>query len=433
MEVTVDRIGPRGDGIADSDVGPIYVPLTVPGDRVRVKPVAPRGNGLSAALLELIAPGPSRTEPPCPHYGQCGGCALQHLTDDAYAHWKQQRLTNALARAGITGYRLEPLVRTPPGARRRAIFAACRPGGDDREAIVGFTVRRGHQIAQAAACAVVDPRIRSLLPHLPALLGAVLKPRQRAAVIITVLQGGVDVVVDAPDEARLAERERLSAFARSADVARVSWRHGPQGAVEPVFQRGPVGATFGEVFVSLPPGCFLQPSAHGEAALVAAVQAFAGSAVVVADLFAGAGTFTFPLAAAGARVHAIDADEPSLQALAAAARTPAPGAARVTWERRDLERRPLSAAELGRYDTVVLDPPRAGARSQCEALARSTVEVVVAASCNPDTFARDCRILMDGGYRLEQVTPIDQFLWSSHLEIVGRLRRGGAGPPQSGR
>jgi 23S rRNA (uracil1939-C5)-methyltransferase len=298
--------------------------------------------------------------------------------------------------------------------------------GTGNSAILGFHVKRGTDVVDLTGCSVVDPRILRLLPALRTFLGRLLKVHQRANVTVTLLEGELDVVLEWPGPLGLEAREALAAFASAADVARLSWRPSAGAFAETVVQRRPVGAVFAGVRVALPPGGFLQATLEGEQALVAAVlgtveatgRTAARPARSIADLFCGAGAFAFPLARAGMRVHAIDADAALLQAMTAAR-----GTYRITAEQRDLFAQPLSASELKGFDAVVFDPPRAGARAQAEELARSAVPIIAAVSCNPSTFARDARILVDGGYRLETVTPVDQFLWSPHLELVAIFRR----------
>lgn len=415
-EMTVTGIGAQGDGIACGPAGRVFVPLSVPGDRVRVRLPAGGGEDRAAALIEVLSPGPGRGDPPCPAFGRCGGCRLQHLSDDAYARWKVERLTAALTRAGLSDYRLLPLVRTPPFARRRANFAAMRRAGGGTEVRLGFTVRSGHEIVDLDVCHVLDPRILAVLPDLRRFLARFLPPRQRTTVAVAVLDGGLDVVIEWPTTPALDVLEGMSGLAGEADLARLCWRSSAEALPEPVVQRRPVGAAFGGVFVGVPPGAFLQASREGEAALIAAVGDACRPARRIADLFAGIGTFAVPLAAEGARVHAVDADGVALRALAAARPD-------ITTETRNLLARPLSPAELRRFDAVVFDPPRAGASAQARELARSEVPLVVAVSCNPDSFARDATTLGAGGYRLEGVLPVDQFLWSQHLELVALFGR----------
>lgn len=346
------------------------------------------------------------------------------MADGHYSAWKLERLSGALARAGLAGAEVASLARTAPGARRRATFAAVRPAGGAREALLGFNVRRGHEIVDLSSCAVLDPAIVRLVPALRTLMTALLAPGQRSSVAVSALEGGLDVVVEWPAEPGLRMRERLAAFATDHDVARLSWRRSGKEVAEPVVQVRPVGAVFAGALVAVPPGSFLQASREGEAALANAVTAAASLAregegeSAVADLFAGAGTFALPLARGGARVHAVDADEASLRALAAVR-----GVRGLTVECRNLFSRPMTAAEVQPFLAVVLDPPRAGAAAQCAALAGCAVPAIIYVSCNPDAFARDARTLVAGGYRLEQVTPVDQFLWSAHLELVAVFRR----------
>jgi 23S rRNA (uracil1939-C5)-methyltransferase len=413
VELTVTEVGARGDGLADHGGRRVYVPLTVPGDRVSVRLDEPRGDGIAARLLDLLEPGPDRARPPCPHFGVCGGCTLQHLADPAYAGWKRSQVVTALGRAGLTGIDIAPTVRTPPASRRRATFAAMKRGG---RVALGFNERQSHRIADISGCLVVERDILSLPGPLEDLLAAILPDGLALDVTVTVLEGGLDVLLTGGPEPGLDARERLAAFAGSCDIARLSWRSGQSSPPEPVAARRPVFARFGGVAVAIEPGAFLQASAAGEAALVDAVLAGVGDARTIADLFAGLGTFSFPLAR-NAAVHAVEGDASAFAALSAAAR-PLPN---VTAARRNLFTDPLTAPELSRFDAVVFDPPRAGAREQATRIAESGVPTVVAVSCNPATFARDARILTDGGYRLERVTPVDQFVWSAHVELVARF------------
>ncbi len=374
-------------------------------------------------MVERVADGPGRAAPPCRHFGRCGGCSLQHLDDDAYVAWKVGRLDAALARAGLAADEVAPLARTLPYSRRRAGFAAERPK-DGAPARLGFNVRRGHTVVDIEECPMLAPALFALTPALRALMDEVLRPGNRTTLMATALGTDVDLVVGWPELPGLAMRERLARFADEADLARLSWRlYNPNELYppEPIAQRRPVTATFGGVPVPLPPGGFLQASEVGEKALVAAVLAATKGAGRIADLFCGAGTFTLPLAIAGARVDAIDGDAAALAALARAGR----GRTRLHTDRRDLFLRPLTPEELAGYDAVVFDPPRAGAAAQAKALAASAVPIVVAVSCNAETFARDARLLAADGYRLAHITPVDQFLWSPHIELCAIFRRHG--------
>ncbi|HSK41449.1 MAG TPA: TRAM domain-containing protein [Arenibaculum sp.] len=414
-ELTVERVGGRGDGLATLDGQPVFVPLTVPGDRVRVRIEGARAGGLAAQVLELIEPGPSRVDPVCPLFGRCGGCAVQHLDQASYTAWKRSQVTVALNRAGLGHVPVAAVVTTPPGRRRRATFAAKRAGG---RVVLGFNERFSHWIVDIERCPVLDPAVVTLLDPLRAVLETVLSDGPPVDVSVTILESGPDILVTGGAEPDLRAREAWAAFAADADVARLSWRRDGRAPAEPLAHRRPAVIRFADVPVPVPAAPFLQASPEGEAVLAGlAVEALEG-AVRVLDLFAGVGTFTFPLAG-HARVHAVEGDGAAFEALSSAAKRHA----RVTAARRDLFTDPVPAAELDRFDGILFDPPRAGAAAQAAEMARARVPVVVGVSCNPATFARDARTLVAGGYGLEAVVPVDQFHWSAHLELVGVFRR----------
>jgi 23S rRNA (uracil1939-C5)-methyltransferase len=410
--VTVERLGARGDGIARGQGRPLYLPLTLPGDRVRARPLAPRGEGWAGELLELLEGGPGRAAPPCRHFGSCGGCAWQHLDDPLYAETKRRLVVDALAHHGLGGAPVDKLLRIAPGTRRRAAFkfGAAR---------AGFNARASHSLVDVAECAVLVSPLLALLPRLRALGAALLASRESADASATLTDTGIDLLLDLPRAPDLSALERLALLADDADLARLSWRAPGEGEAVPVAVRRPPRIVHGGVAVELPPGGFLQASKEAEAAMQDAVLAAVGEARRIADLFAGIGTFALPLAGR-ASVRAAEGWRPAASALAAAARR---AGLALEVETRDLEARPLGLGELAGFDAVVLDPPRAGAKAQSAELARSAVPIVVAVSCNPATFARDARTLVDGGYRLESVVPIDQFVWSPHVELVAVLRR----------
>jgi 23S rRNA (uracil1939-C5)-methyltransferase len=287
--------------------------------------------------------------------------------------------------------------------------------------LLGFHARARHRVVDLLQCLILLPQLAALLLPLRQALGRVLADGRSADLLLAWTDAGADLLMISTTAPDLAGRQALAAFAEAGDLARVSWSP-PDGEAEPVALRRAPTLRFAGVPVRLPPGPFLQPSAEGEAALVAAVAEATSGARRVADLYAGCGTFTLPLAAAGRRVHAVDGAGPAIEALTAAARAGGLGSA-VTAERRDLDRRPLLGPELQRYEAVVFDQPRAGAKAQAALLAHSTVPRVVAVSCNPTTFARDARILVDGGYRLDWVQPVDQFPWTGHLELVAAFAR----------
>ena len=418
VELDIDALGAGGDGMAVRHGKRYFVPYSLPGDRVWARVTGRRGDALAAEVVERLADGPGRVTPPCGHFGVCGGCALQHLDDEFYGEWKRQRVVTALARRGLGDVAVEAVARTPPGARRRATFLAVRRKSDTA---MGFRAPSSNRVVPLCECPVLDGALVGLLTPLAALFTALIEPGQWAEAEVTVADSGIDLVIAAPTEPDLTQSERVAAFAADHDLARISWRHPGDPEPELMVQRRPAQVTFGGIAVDLPVGAFLQPSAQGEALLVAEVAAALADATRVADLYAGCGAFTFALAGR-ATVHAVEGVAAMVDAITGAAGR-ANLAGRVSAEARDLERLPLLADELTGFDAVVFAPPRAGARRQAEALATSGVPVVVAVSCHPGSFARDARALVDGGYDLERVLPVDQFLWSPHVELVAVFRR----------
>lgn len=418
IEITIDSLGGRGDGVGRHEGRPVFVPGALPGDRLRARVTGARAGGYKAQIVELLDQGPDRVDPPCWHFGPCGGCSLQHLARDRYADWKRRRVVEALERQNLPGGIAAPLVRIPDGTRRRVSLAARL---QDQGLRLGFHERESHRVVDVSDCLILSPALVELLPALRRVLPSVVPPKAVIDIEATATDSGLDLlfVLAAPPD--LEMREALAGFAGEADLARLSWML-PGGEPEPLAShRSPV-LRFGGIEVTPPPGGFVQPTAEGEAALTAAVlEALPDDPASLADLYAGCGTFSFPLARR-ARVRAVEGHGPSLQALRSAARRNGLDG-RIETEIRDLARRPLSPDELNGFDCVLFDPPRGGAKSQAERLAASRVPTVIAVSCSANTFARDARILCGGGYCLEAVTPIDQFPWSGHLELVARLSR----------
>jgi 23S rRNA (uracil1939-C5)-methyltransferase len=339
----------------------------------------------------------------------------QHLGDSAYALWKRRLVQDALARRRLDGGVVEQPVAVEPGSRRRAEFTLI---GRRSGIVAGFLERGSHAVVDLMECPVMRPELAAILPALREALAGWLGAGARAEAMASLGASGIDLILTLPAAPDLTLRERLGALAAAQDWARLSWRLAG-GTAEPLAARRPFGLRFADVWVEPPPGAFLQASEAGERAIIAAVLAGVGAAGRIADLYAGCGSLSLPMAKR-AQVHAVEADAALLAALRRATGA-VPG--RLSLEERDLERSPLTDAELERFDAVVFDPPRAGAVSQAVQLARSRVGRVVAVSCHPGSFARDARILVDGGYRLERVLPIDQFLWSHHIELVGQFVR----------
>jgi 23S rRNA (uracil1939-C5)-methyltransferase len=419
VELDIAMLGARGDGIARHQGSLVYVPFTAPGDRVLARLERDRGEGHAAIVETLLVPGPGRATPPCRHFGACGGCALQHLDASLYAATKLDLVRSALARHGLGEAPVSALRLLPPGTRRRARFAISR----DKAAMprVGFAERASHTLVDLTECAVLAPALFTMAVPLRGLAAEILAPGDAAAATMQAVDGGIDLLLDLPRTPDLAVLEALAGFATAQDLSRLVWRSAASGDAIPVAQRRPVQVMLSGVAVDLPAGGFLQATSEAEAALTEAVLDGVASADRIADLFAGIGTFTFALARQG-KVHAVDGAAPAVAALVAASRR-ARLSDRISAETRDLQARPLEPDELAPHDAVVFDPPRIGARPQAAALARSQVPRIVAVSCNPASFARDASLLVAGGYRLISVQPIDQFVWSPHIELVAAFEK----------
>jgi len=408
MELAIQTVGAQGDGVA---AGPIYAPLTLPGERV-----AAEVRGDRAEVTAILESSAERIAPPCPHFGECGGCALQHWAQEPYLAWKVGLVRQALARERIETEILPP-VAAPPASRRRLALHARRAGAG---AEIGFKARRSWRLTPIAVCPISDPRLVAAFPALRVLAAPFLEhPKSAPTLHVTWTDTGLDVDVSGVERRSgglSADARRIAAQAAEAgDMARVSL------AGETVYQARQPVVRLGPATVALPPGAFLQAVPAAEAAMTAFVAQAAAGAGHVADLYCGVGTFAFALAA-HAPVRAADASVEAIRALTAAVAT-APGLKAIAVEARDLDRRPVLAEELKRTDVAVFDPPRSGAAAQAAELGRSVVPRVVGVSCNPATFARDARTLTDAGFRLERVLPVDQFLWSPHIELVGVFSR----------
>ncbi|WP_370674860.1 class I SAM-dependent RNA methyltransferase [Pleomorphomonas sp. PLEO] len=408
-ELVIDRLGHRGDGVVlQPDGQQLFVPYTLPGETVDVDL-----QGGTGRLKGVLTPSADRIEPVCRHFGTCGGCTLQHMAPAPYADFKRRLVVDALADRGLAPEIGETRI-VPPHSRRRATFAGIMAG---RHPLVGFNERGSHRLVTIDECPVVRPQLLAALPALTALTGLIAPRKGGLDLTVTLTNGGLDVSV-AGIAARDADRLRMQLIelATRFDLARLS------AGGEAIVERRSVAINIDGVAVTPSPGGFLQVSEEAEAIMGELVTAaIPDKAKRVADLFSGVGTFALRLARK-AEILAIEGEGGAVAALDQAARGMT-GRHRITTEKRDLARRPLIEKELEKVDAVVFDPPRAGAAEQSQWLARSKVPTIVAVSCNPATLSRDLRILVDGGYRIESVTPVDQFLWSSHVEVVTVLRR----------
>ncbi|TAU30186.1 class I SAM-dependent RNA methyltransferase [Rhizobium ruizarguesonis] len=411
--VTIEKLGAQGDGIASSAGGPVYVPFSLPGETVAIARVKSQGT-----IMSITTPSPDRQEPPCRHFGPdgvngtCGGCTLQHMADAPYGAFKRQLVIDALKSKGLTP-EVGEIVPARPGERRRVVFAARKT---EKDMLVGFNQAESHHIVAIEECPISSAGIIARLPAIRAIAASLATSAEPFRVAVLETLSGLDISVD--EVKKLSDPQRRKAIETALSlrgIARVSLNG--EILVEP---SKPM-VEFGGVQVSPPPGGFTQATKPAEEAMAELVTAHAGKAKRIADLFAGAGTFSLRLARIG-RVHAVEAEAKALAALDHAARN-TQGLKPVTVEKRDLFRRPLMTQEFKPYDVVVFDPPRAGAEFQCQELARSGVKKIVAVSCNPLTLARDLATLVEGGYRITGVTPIDQFLWTSHVEVVATLEK----------
>ena len=374
------RLAARGDGVTESGR---FVPMTAPGDMV--------------AADGMVTPGPHHQVPPCRHFPECGGCQLQQLDDEVYAGFLKDRIASALAQQGLATEILEPHL-SPPHSRRRASLKAA--GG-----LLGFNAEASHRIVDMRECHILRPELFALVAPLRRLL------KGRAGVTMTLADQGVDLLLEGVTVEGLEATEAMIAFAREQGLARLALDDGYGAQV--IWEPEPVTISLSGVPVALPIGAFLQATAEGEAALVAAMREAVGDAGIIADLFAGLGTFALALPG---KVYAAEGARDAVLALKAAGRG-------LFVEHRDLFRRPLDETELNRFEAVALDPPRAGAKEQAPLLACSSVPRIAYISCNPNTFARDARILVEGGYRLDWVRPVGQFLWSTHVELAAAFSK----------
>jgi 23S rRNA (uracil1939-C5)-methyltransferase len=355
-----------------------------------------------------LAFGPHHQEPPCRHFPECGGCQLQHVDDEAYRGYLASRVETALAQHDLATDILEPHL-SPPNSRRRATLRGMKVG---QGVVIGFNAAKSHRIVDMRENFILRPELVDLVQSLRPLLGLILQPKRTAEVQLTLLDQGVDLLLKGVERRGLEAIEALTSFAAAQQLARLSLDQGL--GPETVYEPQPATITLSGTPVFFPIGSFLQATADGEAALVSTVQQAVSGADRVADLFAGLGTFALAVRAS----YAAEASRDAAAALKRAAGT-------TTVEHRDLYRRPLDEAELLRFEAVILDPPRAGAEEQVRALSRSGVRRVAYVSCNPATFARDAKMLTDGGFTLDWVKPVGQFRWSTHVELAACLTRGG--------
>lgn len=414
QELTINAVGAQGDGLSRlGDGKPAFVPLTLPGETVLARMEGARGE-----VAEILTASAERVTPPCRHFGACGGCALQHWADEPYRAWKVEQIRIQLSMEGLETEIL-PAFAAPPASRRRVALHA-RKGGKGQGARLGFKERRSWNLVPIEECPVTDPRLVAALPALARLAEPFLEhPKSAPTLHVTLTGTGLDIDVTGVERKSgglsADARMRAAMAAGEGDFARVTL------AGEIVYGARQPLVKLGAAVVALPPGSFLQAVPAAERAMVDFAVREAQGASRIADLYCGVGTFTFRLAEIG-QVYAAEVSPQAIAALKAAIGA-TPGIKPITAEARDLVRRPVLGAELAKTEVVVIDPPRAGAAEQTAEIAKSKVVKVVGVSCNPQTFAKDARTLVEAGFRLEKVLPVDQFVWSPHIELVGVFSR----------
>jgi 23S rRNA (uracil1939-C5)-methyltransferase len=405
MTLTITRLGHLGDAIAQTDNGPIYVAMALPGEVVEDTGEA------RIATPKIITPSENRVKAPCPHYRSCGGCVLQHASDGFVAAWKAEVVETALRGQGIEATATATLT-SPAQSRRRATVTGRRT---KKGALVGFHARASDTIIEIPNCKLLDPALMAALPVAAEATMIGSSRKGEVAFTMTLSDSGVDMACDGGKDMDNDLFTALAGLAETHSLARISWNG------EAVATRAPALQTMGKARVEPPSGAFLQATRHGEAALLQAVRDIVGDASPIVDLFTGCGTFALPLAE-HAEIHAVESDPAMIRALDIGWRS-ALGLKRVTSEARDLFRRPLLPDELARFNAVVLDPPRAGAEAQIAQIAASNATCVAYVSCNPITFARDAKRLLEAGFSLGRLTVVDQFRWSVHVELVAEFTR----------
>ena len=409
-QLTIVRLGHRGDGVADTAKGPVYVPYALPGEIVTVEPVA--GHPDRRHLLHIEKRSHERSGVICKHFGACGGCALQHWSLAECHLWKRSLVLEALAQANVVAP-VGELIDAHGAGRRRAVLHARRGVHDILE--VGFTAPRAHHIVAIDACPILTPELARALPAAWAIAETLSPTGKPLDIQAIATDSGLDIDVRGSGAISAERRTALARVAETHKLARLT-RHS-----ELVVQRAQPLLRIGRAQVPLPPAAFLQATTEGEATLARLTLEYLGKFKHVADLFCGIGTFALRLAETG-RVTAADSDAEAIKALQRAATTTS-GLKPIEAETRDLFRRPFVTSELKRFDALVFDPPRQGAEVQARELAKSTVPIVVAVSCDAATFARDAKMLIEGGYKLDRVTPVDQFRYSHHVEIVAKFAK----------
>lgn len=409
--LTIARLGGLGDGVGEHNGYCVYVPFALPGERVRVEETSSKGQECRAKLLDIIDKSPDRQPPSCGYFGQCGGCSLQHLKPEVYRRFKKGQMEALLARLCVGQEALRPMVEIGAGGRRRAELKAQVTKGD---VALGFYGMRSHALVDVDDCPVLEERLSALIAPLKSCIASLKQPGNVLGAKLTGLEAGAAVLILLRQPPKPADKEKLAAFAQAQALVQLAWE--TEGGLQRIYG-GTLSLRFGEATVELPPRAFLQASAAAQTAMISIVMQHLAECRHVADLYAGCGTYSFPLVAVGVKVHAFEGDADMTVAMENARRHHGLED-RLQVSHRDLYTAPLEALTLKAFDGAVVNPPRGGALPQTEALAASALRRVAMVSCNPASFERDARILLASGFRMETLTPIDQFHWSAHLELV---------------
>ncbi|MGH1405100.1 MAG: class I SAM-dependent RNA methyltransferase [Rhodomicrobiaceae bacterium] len=434
MEITIKALGPRGDGYYESDketnskkdefrTNRIYVDRSVPGDKLEVKTRRNKEGGIQGEIVKIIEPSKDRVKAPCPSYNVCGGCTLQHVSEAFYKTWKQELIIEALKRQSLEPKEVLEPIYIGEGSRRRVTFSAFKQRD---KVILGYKKRRSKMINDIENCLIADPELMKLQPILKKHLADCLQAGRVVDVLIQKINGVFDVVLTG--EVGKKGNPDLSVMQMAADliqdtkIARLSWREKFHDECDVIVEKEPIKIQFGKLEIKLPPASFLQPTEAGEAELIKAVVNLLPKEGRCADLFCGCGTFTGPMLK-NLKKGAVDAFETIQSAVDALNKEAKFKGLPLNAIERDLFKLPLNLDELNKYEALVFDPPRAGAKKQVALLANSTIKTIIAVSCNPITFARDARVLTEGGYEFESIQLIDQFTQSHHVEMVGAFRK----------
>jgi 23S rRNA (uracil1939-C5)-methyltransferase len=407
----ISAMGARGDSTAEGEAGPIYAPYALPGEHVRA-----RVTGGRAEVLEVLKASEERQQPACRHFGRCGGCQLQHWRDEPYLEWKRAQVADALTKRRLGGAHVEPTIAAWGAGRRRAALHAARQNNQVR---IGFIERGGARLTPINQCPVLAPQLEATVLKLAPLAELALPARGEITMQCLLTDAGIDISIKGAGRVDLLHRaalENLIAEANALNLARLSFDG------DPIIERAKPTLRMGKATVSPPPGAFLQPTASGEETLARLTLEALHGAKRVVDLFSGIGTFALRIAE-HAEVLAAEGDAEMLAALKKAADGAGGALKEVSILRRDLLRTPLSSLEMKKFDAAVIDPPRSGARQQAEQIARAPIRKLAYVSCDPASFARDVKVLIEHGFTLTKITPVDQFRWSPHVEVVGALER----------